>query len=258
MNIFITGATGYIGRRLIPELLGRGHLVRALVRPSSIGKLPDGAEPVVGDALDARTFARYVSPSDTFIQLVGVAHPSPAKAEEFRNIDLVSIRQSVIAAGGTSIHHFIYLSVAMPAPVMKDYVAVREEGERLVRESGLAATFIRPWYVLGPGHRWPYAILPLYWIWSLFDRDTARRLYPVKLAQVIRAIVDAVENPPQGVRVVEAPEMRSRVVEPSSRREDDQPSSSTTRRLDDSTTSAAATTTPIHPAATTAPARRQR
>lgn len=210
MNIFITGATGYIGRHLVPELLGRGHVVRALVRPASAGRLPDGVEPVVGDALDARTFVRYVPPSDTFVQLVGVAHPSPAKAEEFRKVDLVSVRESVKAASESSILHFLYLSVAMPAPVMKAYVEVREEGERLVRDSGIrAATFIRPWYVLGPGHRWPYAILPMYWIWSAFDRDTARRLYPVKLTQVVRAMADAIDQPRDGVRIIEAPELRA-------------------------------------------------
>jgi uncharacterized protein YbjT (DUF2867 family) len=212
MNVFVSGATGYIGRHLIPELIARGHTIRALVRPASIGKLAEGAEPVVGDALNAFSFAHRLAPSDTFVQLVGVAHPSPAKAMEFQAVDLASIRESVRTVSGSTIRHFVYLSVAMPAPAMKAYVAVREEGERLVREcireSGLAATFIRPWYVLGPGHRWPYAILPAYWIWSLFDRDTAARLYPVMLAQVVRTIADAIESPADAVRVIEAPEMR--------------------------------------------------
>jgi uncharacterized protein YbjT (DUF2867 family) len=209
MNVFLTGATGYLGRHLIPELLGRGHTVRALVRSSSVAKLAQGAEPVIGDALNAWSFAHLVAPSDTFVQLVGVAHPSPAKAEAFRSVDLASIRESVRTVSGSTIRHFVYLSVAMPAPAMKAYVAVRAEGEQLVRDTGVAATFIRPWYVLGPGHRWPYAVLPAYWIWSLFDRDTSARLYPVKLAQVVRAVVDAIENPPNGVRVIEAPEMRA-------------------------------------------------
>ena len=208
MNVFLTGATGYIGRHLTRELLRRGHTVRALARPASLDRLEKGAEPIMGDALDARTFADQIAPSDTFVHLVGVAHPSPAKAAAFKSIDLVSIRESVAAARASSIRHFIYLSVAMPAPAMKAYVAVREEGERLVRDSGLAATFVRPWYVLGPGHYWPYAILPLYWIWSLFDRDTAARLYPVKLERVVRALADAVEHPPEDVRIIEAPEMR--------------------------------------------------
>lgn len=208
MDVFLTGGTGYIGRHLIPELLRRGHTVRALVRPASAGKLAEGAEAVVGDALSAGSFAHQIAPSDTFVQLVGVAHPSPAKAKEFQSVDLVSIRESVRAVSGSTIRHFVYLSVAMPAPAMKAYVAVREEGERLVRETALPATFIRPWYVLGPGHRWPYAMLPAYWIWSLFDRETSARLYPVKLARVIRAMADAIEHPPDGVRIIEAPQMR--------------------------------------------------
>lgn len=210
MNVFITGGTGYIGSRVIPALLERGHTVRALIRPGSEKKLAPGAWPILGNALNSTTFARYIAPSDTFLQLVGVAHPSPTKAEEFQKIDLVSIQESVKAIHDSTIRHFIYLSVAHPAPAMKAYVAVREEGERLIRATNIPATFVRPWYVLGPGHRWPYALLPIYWIWGAFptQRDTARRLYPVKLAQVVSAIVDAVEHPPADVRAVEAPEMR--------------------------------------------------
>src|SRR5262249_21014695 len=85
-DVFLTGATGYIGRHLIPELLARGHTVRALVRAGSEGKLPKGAVAVPGNALDRSTFASQVAPSDTFIQLVGVAHPSPAKAQQFREV----------------------------------------------------------------------------------------------------------------------------------------------------------------------------
>jgi uncharacterized protein YbjT (DUF2867 family) len=93
---------------------------------------------------------------------------------------------------------------------MRAYVDVRAEGERLARAAGLRATFVRPWYVLGPGHRWPYIILPLYWLWMLSpqSRDTARRLYPVKLKKVLRALADAVDSPPDEVRIIEGPEMR--------------------------------------------------
>lgn len=208
----MTGASGYIGQNLIPELLRRGHTVRALVREGSERKLPRGTAAVRGNALDRATFAEQIAPSDTLVQLVGVAHPSPAKAAEFRAVDLVSVTESVAAARRSTIHHFVYLSVAQPAPVMRDYVAVRAEGERMLRESGLPSTFVRPWYVLGPGHYWPYAILPLYWLAMLAprSRDTARRLYPVPLPKVVRALVDAVEHPPAGVRIIEATEMRTR------------------------------------------------
>ncbi|HEX7809695.1 MAG TPA: hypothetical protein VF608_13245, partial [Thermoanaerobaculia bacterium] len=62
----------------------------------------------------------------------------------------------------------------------------------------------------GPGHRWPYLILPLYWLWSLFpsQRDTARRLYPVTLRDMVTSICDAAEDLPIGARIIEAPEIR--------------------------------------------------
>src|ERR1700682_6247972 len=64
-NIFITGVTGYIGSRLAPELVARGHAVRALVRAGSEGKLPQGVTAVPGNALEGSSFAKRIAPSDT-------------------------------------------------------------------------------------------------------------------------------------------------------------------------------------------------
>jgi len=209
-RVFITGGTGYLGRFLIPQLLARGHRVTALVRPGSEKRLPPGATPVLGDALNHTTYRDAIAPADTFVHLVGVPHPSPAKAAQFRSIDLVSIREAVAAAVPARIAHFVYLSVAQPAPVMKVYLAVRAEGETMLRNSGMNATFIRPLYVLGPGHRWPYLILPIFWICQLIPsmRDGANRLIPVTLAQTIRALVESVESPATGIRIIDANQMR--------------------------------------------------
>jgi uncharacterized protein YbjT (DUF2867 family) len=153
-HVFVTGGTGYMGRHVIPALLQRGHRVRALVRPASAAILPEECGRVVGNALDSNTFAGLVAPADTFLQLVGVAHPSPARAAEFRSVDLASARASAKAASMAGVSHFVYVSVAQPAPVMKAYVEARAEGEVAIRAAGIPATFLRPWYVLGPGHRW--------------------------------------------------------------------------------------------------------
>ena len=210
-QVFVTGGTGYIGRPLIQELLARGHALRALVRPGSTGKLPAGVEEVVGDALDAASFATLIPPADTLIHLVGTPHPNPFKARQFREVALASIRAAVLAAENSTVRHLIYLSVAHPAPVMKAFIAARREGEAWVRANGLATTILRPWYVLGPGHRWPYLLAPLYRVFEAFPstREGARRLGLVKLEQMVSALVRAVENPVQGVRVVEVPEIRN-------------------------------------------------
>jgi uncharacterized protein YbjT (DUF2867 family) len=210
-RVFVTGATGYIGRRLIPALLARGHEVTALARPGREAALPPGCKAVAGDALDAATYQAQVAGADTLVHLVGVAHPSPAKAAHFVSIDLASTRAALAAALHAGIAHFVYLSVAQPAPVMRAYLAARAQGEVLIRASGLDATFLRPWYVIGPGHRWPLAVLPAYWILERLPqtREIAQRLGLVRLEEMLAALVAAVENPPAGVRIVDVPAIRA-------------------------------------------------
>ena len=70
-SIFMSGGTGYMGQRLIPLLLQRGHPVRALARKGSGAKLPSGCVPVTGNALDKTTFTSQIQPAATFVQLAG-------------------------------------------------------------------------------------------------------------------------------------------------------------------------------------------
>jgi nucleoside-diphosphate-sugar epimerase len=213
-HVFVTGATGYLGRALVPALQARGHTVRALVRPGSERRLPAGVAFVHGDALDAASYAAHVAPSDTLVQLVGVPHPSPSKAAEFERVDRVSGLAAVAAARAGGVRHLVYVSVAQPAPVMRAYVAVRAAVEAEIRAAvadGLpGATVLRPWYVLGPGHRWAYALRPVYALLRQLPstRDGAVRLGLVTYADMIAALVHAVEAPATGVRVVDVPAIR--------------------------------------------------
>jgi uncharacterized protein YbjT (DUF2867 family) len=210
-TVFVTGGTGYIGRALIDALCKHGYGIHALVRRGSEGRLPRGALPIIGDALDTSTLASAIPRGTTLVHLVGTPHPSPAKAAEFRRVDLTSIRATTAAAQRAGVRHLIYVSVAHPAPVMRAYIAVREEGERLVQASGIPATILRPWYILGPGHRWPYLLVPFYTLLRCFaaTRKGAERLGLVTREEMIAALVRAVETPPaSGVRIVEVPEIR--------------------------------------------------
>ncbi|MSV28282.1 MAG: NAD-dependent epimerase/dehydratase family protein [Bryobacterales bacterium] len=211
MTVFVTGGTGYMGSRLIARLCARGHAVRALVRAGSESKLPPGPTLVRGDALDAGTYAGHVRGSDVFVHLIGVAHPSPSKAKQFLAIDLPSVEAAVDAAKTAGVDRFVYLSVAQPAPVMKDFVSVRARGEALICEAGLNAVFLRPWYVLGPGHWWPVALIPLYWTSERIpsSRDTARRLGLVTIRQMTTALVKAVESRDEGVQIIDVPAIRA-------------------------------------------------
>lgn len=210
-TIFITGSTRFMGRNLIPELLKRGHKVRALVRPGSEAKLPAGCTSITGDPLDKSSFINEVSPADTFVQLVGVAHPTPAKAKEFRSIDLKSALEGIAAAREAGIEHFIYVSVAQPAPIMQAYIEARAEGEAAIRESGIkGATILRPWYVLGPGRQWPRLLRPIYWILERLPskKETAKRLGLLTYQEMTKALVASVENPAAEIRILNVPEIK--------------------------------------------------
>jgi uncharacterized protein YbjT (DUF2867 family) len=209
-TVCITGGTGYIGSRLIPLLTDRGHEVRAVVRPGSEKKIPGKVSIVAADPLIENSYTESIRGCDTFVHLIGVPHPSPAKAAQFRAVDLPSVQVAVKAARDAGIRHFIYLSVAHPAPMMEAFIAVRAEGEALLRASAMPATFVRPWYVLGPGHRWAYALLPFYRVAELLPgtRESALRLGLVTISQMLNALVWSVDNPPSGIRILDVPKIR--------------------------------------------------
>jgi uncharacterized protein YbjT (DUF2867 family) len=210
-TVFLTGGTGYMGRRLIPRLVTQGHAVHALVRPGSEGKLPAGATPVTGNVLDAQSFVHAIPSDSIVVHLVGTPRPSPAKAAQFEAVDFVSVRECIAAAKSAGARHFVYVSVAQPAPIMRAYVDVRARGEALLRASGLPHTVLRPWYVLGPGHRWAYALIPLYWYWNARSstRAAAQRLGLVTLDQMLSALTWAVDTAGDESRLLEVPAIRT-------------------------------------------------
>jgi uncharacterized protein YbjT (DUF2867 family) len=93
---------------------------------------------------------------------------------------------------------------------MQAYIEARMEAEALLAASGLPSTVVRPWYVLGPGHRWPLALRPFYWILERITstRETARRLGLVTLEQMVTTLAWAVEHPAKETRILEVPDIR--------------------------------------------------
>jgi uncharacterized protein YbjT (DUF2867 family) len=211
-TVFITGATGYIGKRLTKLLLQRGHKVIALVRKGSEHKVVVGAAIVAADPFDPNSFQSFIPKGAVFIQLLGVSHPSPKKAKQFKEIDLRSVKASADAAAIAEVSHFIYVSVAMaPSKIMATYQAVRKEGEEYCKSKKLNCSFIRPWYVMGPGHYWPVLLLPLYSVAELVPawRQKARAMALVTINQILRTLITAVDANPLPLRIIEIKQIRN-------------------------------------------------
>ena len=209
-SVLVTGATGYLGRTLVELTQRRGHQVTAFVRPGSQGRVPPGVIQAIGDPFAIDDVGRALAHGDTLVHLIGTPRPNPRKAKQFREVDLRSVQVAASAASRAGVAHIVYVSVAHPAPVMQAYIAARREAEHALVATGIPATILRPWYVLGPGHWWPYALVPLY---SLFERvpstrATAQRLGLVTHKQMIATLIRVIEEGPSGVRVIEVPEIR--------------------------------------------------
>lgn len=213
--IFITGGTGYMGKRLIKALVSRGYDVTALVRKGSERKLPKGVRAIIADPFDAATFQQWIPKGAVFVQLLGVPHPSPKKKEQFKEVDLRSVKASADAAAATGASHFVYVSVAQTeSSVIKDYQAVRKEGEAYLQAKGFPSTFIRPWYVLGPGNWWPVLLLPVYGVAQFKEawRKKAAAFSLVTLKQMLRILLKAIETPPMQRRIIEVQHIKKEIL----------------------------------------------
>jgi uncharacterized protein YbjT (DUF2867 family) len=212
-QVFITGGTGYLGRRLIARLLNSGYEVKALTRKGSEVKLPQGCIPVISDPFSANAFASSIDERSTFIQLLGVSHPGPAKKDLFDKIDFASATASVAAAEQANCSHFIYVSVAQtPTSIMRDYQQCRAKCENLIADSSLKFSIVRPWYIIGPGHYWPLLFLPLFKLLEIIPATSvkAKALRLVYLDQMLDTLCYAVEHPPEHQRVFEIKDIRMR------------------------------------------------
>jgi uncharacterized protein YbjT (DUF2867 family) len=210
-SIFITGGTGYIGGYLIAQLIAKGYHVKALVRNQSAHKLPAGVEIIKGDALNAASYQHHISPCQMMIHLVGVSHPSPAKKAQFYSIDLVAAQQAALAARHAMVSEFVMMSVAQESTkIMADYQQARAQAESYVNDLLPNTLFVRPWYVVGPGHYWPLLLTPIYKIlsWLPFTQRKANALALVTINQLIAAMVDSIEKPAKGHYTLEISEIK--------------------------------------------------
>jgi uncharacterized protein YbjT (DUF2867 family) len=198
--VFITGGTGYIGKRLIKILLDEGFIVTALARPQSVQKLPVGCTPVIADPSDPSSYVNSIPANSIFVHLLGVSRPGPKKKLLFYSVDLASLKASVEAAKQANVKHFVYMSVAQyPTKVMADYQEARRQAEEAIIKSGIVSTFIRPWYIVGPGHYWPLLFTPVFKLLEVIPSTAiqARSLALVSLKQMLFTLKKVISGTPK-------------------------------------------------------------
>ena len=145
MQVLVTGATGFVGSRLVPALIADGHDVRAMTRkPESY----DGpGEPVGGDVSDPGTLAEPLSGVDVAIYLVHALDD-----DDFEERDAEAARAFGLAAAACGVRQIVFLGgLGKDGDDLSPHLRSRREVERLLGESGVPVTVLRAAIVVGAG-----------------------------------------------------------------------------------------------------------
>ena len=150
-HCLVTGATGYIGGRLVPRLVGRGHPVRALARnPDKLADVPwrDRVEVARGDLGDPDSLREAFDGTDVVYYLVH----SMGTSKDFVAAEAESARNVVAAAQHAGVRRLVYLGGLHPSgaelsPHLRSRVAVGE----ILLDSGIETVVLQAGIVIGSG-----------------------------------------------------------------------------------------------------------
>jgi nucleoside-diphosphate-sugar epimerase len=212
MRVLVTGASGFVGRAVCPELATRGHEVTALVRRA--GSEPAGTRPALGDLTDAaRLRAALAEAAPDCVIHLAAEIATQRDPERIRNVNVEGTRRLLEACREAGSPRFLFASTVVTGdahgdvldetselPVETEYGRSKQEGERLVRESGLDAVIVRPSHVYGPGGWYAEEIVGRLRTPGRFAMvgSGANWWDVVRVEDVARAIADAAEEAPAG------------------------------------------------------------
>ena len=204
-TIVVTGATGYIGGRLVPRLVEGRRRVRVLVRSRTRALSREWAgnvHVVVGDALDPETLSDVLSGARVAYYLIHSMSAGPG----FGEMDIRLARSFGRAASEAGIERIIYLGgLGDPGSNLSPHLLSRQQSGRALREGGVPVTEFRAAVIVGSGsisfeiirhlvERLPVMICPR-WIYS--------RIQPIAVDDLLDYLVSALDTPSSSGRIIE-------------------------------------------------------
>jgi dihydroflavonol-4-reductase len=214
MKVLLTGATGYIGRKLAAALVEAGHYVTAFVRPTSNrAGLPDGIQFAEGDMLDEASLKRAVEGHEAVIHLAAYFDFFPSDEELMFEVNVEGTKNILNACAGTTVGRFIYCSTTEAMGGVRfppgdeetelrplySYGESKVKAERAIREisanTGIDHVILRSTGVVGDYVDFVAfeATSALYHgEWPVMPRNDKKKIMLIHIDDVTRAFVAAV------------------------------------------------------------------
>jgi len=196
MRVLVTGATGYIGGRLVPRLYEQGHTVRCIARASErlIGRFPEGVEIVEGSIDDEEAIRRALAECEVAYYLVH----SMGSTSKFAQADREAARKfgAVAARAGTRL--LIYLGgLGSDGEELSAHLRSRHEVGAVLRESGVPVVEFRAAQIVGSGSisfemiRYLSERLPV----MVAPRWVETQCQPIGIRDVLAYLIEALSLP---------------------------------------------------------------
>jgi uncharacterized protein YbjT (DUF2867 family) len=204
-KILVTGATGYIGGRLVPRLLEAGYGVKCLARdPERVrGRLWASAiELVAGDVMIPEMLTAALHSVDTAYYLIHSLH----RGKDFANNDAIAAHNFADVAKAAGVRRIIYLGqLGQPEGDASPYMRSRHIVGNILRESGIPVTEFRAGVIVGSGsitfemiryltERWPFLTCPL-WAYTLGQ--------PIAVRDILAYLINSLDQPQSADKIIE-------------------------------------------------------
>ena len=197
MKIFISGATGFVGKHLCRELLSRGHTLRLLTHSTRTSAMKD-TEFVPGDVTAVESCVKGAAGCDAVINLVGIIREFPRRDITFERLHVEATENMLKAATQNGIKRYLQMSaLGSRAGAVAGYHRSKYAAEELVVAAGLDYTIFRPALIFGPEDAFVNMIAGFIRSLSAVPviGDGRYRLQPIAADDVARCFAMALEKP---------------------------------------------------------------
>jgi NADH dehydrogenase len=198
MNIFLTGASGFVGGEILKKLLEKGYNVYALVRDEKrLDISHKNLTPVIGDILNIDTYESFLAKCDAIVNLVGIIREYKKRGITFYRLHFEATKNLVDLAKKLHIKRFIQMSAnGTRENAVSNYHKTKYLAEDYLIKSGLDYTIFRPSAIYGPRDEFINMLnsimkkTPVF----IYFGDGGYKMQPVSVYEVAELFVNAIEN----------------------------------------------------------------